>query len=340
MPLRDGLASHSKLWPLKKTNAVRCACSSRLPTRMSSSSKAVAVFFDAPHFDDYPFEPTAGNYYPDSYAELGAILGERGHSFYIVRGQETYRGHNIFSRGWKFDGTKFQDHPQAITVDRIYNKGAFVADEQARLLNSVEMESICMNKHKTYEMFPQLMSPSMVVHNAQEAWKALTHLTTGLIVAKPLTGCEGRGIIIASRETVARSLPSFPYLLQEFMDTSDGIPGLTHTKHDFRTVIINGEVIDAYIRIPKDGSLLANVAQGGSLKPVAIDAIPAEVLAILRQVEASFSMFGTRVYALDVCRQKNGIWKIIEINAQPGLPERIEPNFQRFLSRLTDVLVA
>ncbi|MBP9773818.1 MAG: hypothetical protein KBD00_04285 [Candidatus Peribacteraceae bacterium] len=307
---------------------------------MPSTSKAIAVFFDAPGFQDYPFEPFAGNYYPDSYEELGRILLQRGADFYIVRSQNTYLGNNTFSRGWKFDGTQFREHDEPITVDRIYNKGLFTADKAARLLNDVEMESICINKYNTYKYFSDLQARSVLAENQQDVTTGLAQLQTAMIVAKPLYGSEGNGIVIEPRESLAQHLTTFPYLLQEFMDTSEGIPGLTKTMHDFRIVIMNGEIIDVYIRTPKSGSLLANIGQGGSLFQIPVEKIPVDAKEILQKVETRFSQFPTRVYALDMCRQKNGAWTIIEINSQPGLPERIEPNFLLFLNTLADLLLA
>ena len=82
-----------------------------------------------------------------------------------------------------------------------------------------------MNKHKTYEMFPQLMSPSMVNHNAQEAWKALytPYNLTFMTSHRMRRQRDNYRIATDSRPLSVDSPPA-----AEFMDTSDGIPWLTY----------------------------------------------------------------------------------------------------------------
>ena len=73
-------------------------------------------------------------------------------------------------------------------------------------------------------------------------------------------------------------------LLQEFIDSSIRIPGIVEGLHDIRVTTINGEPVYTFVRIPKEGSFLANVAQGGKEMPLTLDKLPNDLLKLVEKI--------------------------------------------------------
>ncbi|MEK7137415.1 MAG: hypothetical protein AAB853_03980, partial [Patescibacteria group bacterium] len=243
----------------------------------------IAVFFDALAFEDYPFSLEE---YRLAYHHLASAVDQRGGTLWIVRGQETYRGGQCFEGGWRFSSGTFTRVEGRHHYGRIYNKGHFRGDRGIAIVNDPHLEELCTNKWETYCLFRKHCPQTELVRNRGElpaAARRLCHCAR--IVAKPRDGEEGRGIIIGSMEEVCQSVSQFPCILQEFLDTSAGIPALMEGIHDFRMVVVRGEIVLAFCRTPPPGGLLANVAQGGSIVPVQYRAIPREARRIAVDVD-------------------------------------------------------
>ena len=114
-------------------------------------------------------------------------------------------------------------------------------------------------------------------------------------------------------------MKQFPYLVQELIDTENGITGLAEGRHDFRLVTVGGEIVAAFMRVPADGKYIANVAQGGDIHEIPLGQIPESAVDMFTEVDKEFARFPKRLYSLDLGLDRSGNWKIIELNAQPGL---------------------
>lgn len=299
----------------------------------------IAVFFDAPAFEDYPFSLEE---YRLAYHDLASAVERRGGTLWIVRGQETYRGEQCFEGGWQYSHGTFARGEGNHRYGRIYNKGHFRGDPGIAVINDPRLEELCTNKWETYRLFRKHCPQTELVRSREElpaAAQRLAHCSR--IVAKPRDGEEGRGIVIGPLEEVCHLATHFPCVLQEFLNTSAGIPALLEGIHDFRMVVVRGEIMLAFCRTPPPGGLLANVAQGGSIVPVRHLAIPWEAQRLAEDVDAILQEFSQRVYSIDVARVRSGEWKIIELNAKPALFGRNRgEDFARFQEALADLLVA
>jgi glutathione synthase/RimK-type ligase-like ATP-grasp enzyme len=299
--------------------------------------KTVAVFFDNPGFDDYPFDKEE---YRTAYHELGGIVEKQGGRFCIARAQETFEGKGRFSKGWEFAAGAYRPCG-AFTADLVYDKGYFVSDGATEVLNDRALDVICTDKWRTYMLFPQLSAPTFRVEDDAQLRSALAQIGSGPAVAKPLDGEEGEGVLIGTAEELGRQVTSFPYLIQSFIDTSGGIPGLIDGIHDFRVISVSGNPVLAYIRTPPPGRKLANVAQGGKEIHVPLQKVPEGALDICRAVDREFARFPKRVYSVDMGRDTDGRWNIIEINSKPGLtPMRFGPDYVRYLHLLAATLLS
>ncbi len=280
----------------------------------------VAVYFDQPGEMDYPFTDPL---YLDSYRRFTEEASLSGIRVVIVRGETSHQHGTTFSHSWEFVDGKLTACNQPITSDLIYNKcvGPLPASFPPELtVNHPELDHICHDKLTTYTYFSEFMAKSLPV--TRENWREVIHqIRTEMVTLKPVEGESGVGIVFAEKATFNGDTFNFnqPYLAQEFIDTSKGIPGITAGRHDLRVVVFNGEPKLAYIRIPVEGSLLANVAQGATTQTVAIEKVPESVHQMVASVDAKLAKFSPRIYSIDFLISGDTPF-IVELNSRPGFP--------------------
>ncbi len=277
---------------------------------------SIAVYFTKPGFDDYPFDEAE---YREAYALLGTLLQERGATFSIVRGHSTYQGGTTFKGGWKFtDGAWKRIHGKH-PYDLIFNKGRVAFDAGARVLNDPRLDALCIDKWETYKRFAALSPRTYLVQNRNELEAAVRSIGEATVVAKPTDEEGGKGVIIGPAEKILTDVMFYPYLVQELIDTSRGIPGIIPGRHDLRMIVVQGEIVSAFVRSPADGKFVANVSQGGSIKNVPVATLPESARDIAAKIDKEFSRFESRMYSVDLGMDEGKDWKIIELNSQPGL---------------------
>lgn len=300
----------------------------------------VAVYFTDPEPDGAPFVENGGEY-ARSYRELAAKVAALGARFCIVRGPTTYLGKGRFSRYFEFDGAWFPERRDILEPNVLLNKGEDLHfDDFPKVINDPAFDEICLKKELTQDILADVMPRAILVRSKEELARRIGEIPSEFVVAKPPHGALGRDVVIGPRATILAHAHAYPLLLQEFIDTSDGIPGIMKGTHDSRLVIVGGEFSYCEYKIPKKGSLVSNVSLGGSYFPIPKDAIPAEELALARTVDAKFEKYPSRIYSIDMCRGKNGRWYVIELNAPPGLIEAGGvPEFERYHEMLAELLV-
>jgi len=181
----------------------------------------------------------------------------------------------------------------------------------------------------------------VTLRSAGDLPSALTTLKTAILVAKPLDQEGGHGVRIVRREEIPSVVTTFPYLLQEFIDTSGGIPTIASGMHDLRIISVEGKIVLSYLREPKAGSFLANESQGGKLSEVELHRLPEDALDIWKIVDEEVKQYSNRVYSLDIGRDREHGWRIIELNSKPGLdPIGKYPGAERFMRSLADLLLS
>jgi ribosomal protein S6--L-glutamate ligase len=128
------------------------------------------------------------------------------------------------------------------------------------------------------------------------------------VVIKPLFGAEGRGIVrITDEDLMWRTTQAILAMqgvvyMQEFV---------AHPGWDIRAFVMDGYVISAMKRMnPADWR--TNVARGGTTEPVHL-ALPEQKMAL-----DAARVTGAIVAGVDLMRNPNGDWMVIEVNAVPG----------------------
>lgn len=278
---------------------------------------SIAFYNSVVYEDNRPFTDDG---YAQAYARFADIASRKGMKTYVVRGLRHYLGENSFDAGWVFEDGDWKPIAEEFSVDLIVDKGSDLPEGQPlRMINSEEMRARCM-KQRTAELFPR-HCPRTVRINDQWEWdKAIKTMSTDRIVLKPLDGYGGQGISIVGKEKALDVLPTFPFLLQEFIDTSKGIPGLCDGLHDLRLTFVGDSLIDCYLRQPASGKLLSNVMQGGSIRQIELQDIPQAARALAFVVDQAMSDIPDRMYSVDMGLHDGREWKIFELNAPPGMP--------------------
>ncbi len=294
--------------------------------------KTIAVFFDKPLGDDYPLNIQM---YVDAYRELSDKVKANGGRLCIVRSMDTFLGGNTFSKYWEYEDGKIVERNETLTADVIYNKAHFEPDDASVLVNSVAFDDVCTDKMKSYDMFAELFPQTALLNSADDIDAAIASMRTETVVSKPVDGEGGSGVIVKPKNEIKAVIPSFPYLLQEFIDMNAGIPGFIDGLHDFRMICINEDIKLCYIRTPPSGEFTANVSRGGKEIEIPLDQIPAEALALHTAIDEKLKPFGRRIYSIDLGRDASGRWFIIELNSKPGLePSRTGKEYGPYLEAL------
>ena len=129
----------------------------------------------------------------------------------VVRGKESHLGQGSFAKGWKYDWPTdtwiLEQGP--FSVDLVYIKDTdFPYDTWGRYVNSLPFESLCNQKNTAYDLFPALFPKTATVLHAEELKSAVHSLEGDRIVAKPVTGSGGRGVVIGTKEEILKRIES------------------------------------------------------------------------------------------------------------------------------------
>jgi glutathione synthase/RimK-type ligase-like ATP-grasp enzyme len=237
---------------------------------------------------------------------------------------------NIFKHAWIFEskGGKWKKVSN-IKPDLIYDKTKARAEVYYKkeligmkyaFINKLTFTQLIDDKLTVSLLFSKWCKKNFLIENKNDLKKYLPKIKTKLAVLKPLIESGGKGIQIANgKDLLAKANIGRTYLLQEFIDSSKGVPGLSRQMHDLRLVFINDKVIYSYIREPQAGSYLANLAQGGKLIIVPKSKLPKSLFPIIKYANELFQAFNPRIYSIDFMFDENKKPWIVELNSMPGL---------------------
>ena len=158
-----------------------------------------------------------------------------------------------------------------------------------------------------------------------------------MMVLKKNFQTEGRGIFIIPIADVKKSLYSDwnNVLVQEFLDSSAGIPHITEGLHDLRVNVINGKAIDSILRVPKKGSYIANIARGGSATPIDLEDVPKEVIKLVYRIDGKVKKYFPAIYAADFIHSDKG-YRLLELNSRPGVDH---PDWSKTYRKFNDGII-
>ncbi len=184
------------------------------------------------------------------------------------------------------------------------------------MINHPILDDFCWDKRVVSETFPQYTPKTFVVNTLHGLKIVLSKIKTKKIILKPRYGTLGKKVLVVDREKLPKKIEKNT-LVQEFIDTSKGIKGITKGVHDMRVIMINGKIDHIHVRTPKDGLLKANVALGGSKKFVDKKKVPRKAKIISKKVDKLFKGLYPRVFSVDFLFNEKGMPYIVECNSQP-----------------------
>ncbi len=307
--------------------------------------KKLAIYFSDPEPMGYPFNSK----YPywEIYQDIIGQIEEHDIEVYVVRGV-SYLGKGVFSHGWRVKNKHLVLVPSPITVDLIFNrddKNTIPAIYDCPIINHPNLDRLCVDKVATAEFFPEYSPKTKRVDSFDEyvaTAKEWMLQANDKVVLKKNFLTEGRGVHIISTSEVVKELYETwrDVLVQEFIDSSLGIPGIIRGLHDIRVTTISGTPAYTFVRVPPEGSFIANIARGGTEIPLTLDRIPRELLEIVGDVHKKLERYNPSIVASDFVNSRNG-FKLIEMNSRPGVcdPDLSEQD-RRFNEMIVEMLVS
>lgn len=212
-----------------------------------------------------------------------------------------------------------------VKLDGVYDKFKYDPEtkklkqkisEEVGILNDTELEEICKDKLKTYQLFPDYVPETRQasLENIEEMLEKYDK-----VVFKPRYGFAGEGVeIIESANEFEQPDNPEHFILQAFIET-EGIPELdVEGPHDLRTIVIDGEIQNGnYVRVPDEG-LISNISRGGDQVYVDRDELPGEIVEIIEDMKSEFERFQPAIFSVDFMLDKDGKPWIVELNSKPG----------------------
>ncbi|MFP4116602.1 MAG: RimK family alpha-L-glutamate ligase [Candidatus Aenigmatarchaeota archaeon] len=220
-------------------------------------------------------------------------------------------------------------------------------DEEVGIFNQPEFEEFCKDKFKVYCTFAGYV-PKTVRANKNDLDKLLDELITENIVVKPRFGSGGESVKIVSKDKVSKALEGFDdeeikegnVLLQEFVDSSRGIPSLdVNGVHDLRIVLVDGKPSYSFVRTPERGKI-SNVSRGGNMETVSLENIPEKTMDVVKEIDKVMSDYDDRIYSIDFLFSESGEPFVVELNSKPGIKFNGEEVTKRKKKFIQDIIQA
>lgn len=260
------------------------------------------------------------------------------HDVFLMNGIELYRAsyqwfdknNNIFNYAWTFKYNKWsrcKNIKPDIIFDKTPLKLKFSSDIQYlsntfSFVNPIEFANLVANKRFLPFLVDKYIKKQINIFDDKDI-DAIKLLNSEKVVIKPAALNRGIEVSILDRkdawEFIYNSKKPYSYIVQEFIDAKNGIPNIMKGVHDLRVVMLDKKIIHTYYRTPPQGSLLANIALGGSKEFLDIDLLPKSILEIIDYVNNVFSSFKNIHYSVDFMFDENERPWIIEFNAHPGM---------------------
>ncbi len=275
-------------------------------------------------------KPFAGFEFNISYATFAKIGKNFGVK--VIFSKYTDYSNGFVKKNWFFDNNWKKSYKK-IKPDLFYDKfpitkkGLKIKKELSKkkiLFNDFKIDLICKDKFVQSKIFRELSPKTILIKNNVDFFRAIKKFSNEKVILKPRSGLGSKGIKIFDFGKKIKKQNFFEeYILQEFIDTSKGIPNTKIKKtHDLRCVIVNGSIEFCFVRIPTK-CLIASICKGAKV----INIIPPKsVLPVVKKIDLFVKKFGNRVYSIDLFFS-NGKYYLIELNSKPGFGIGIEFGF-------------
>lgn len=278
-----------------------------------------------------------------SYHKFFKKLHER-NNLRFVFGFDSYKGNGEFANVAYYNNGEIVKTQESFTASVIYQYNKMVSlgfdSGSAVITNTPEFRNICSPKINTYNYMSHFFMKSYLAFSEEELKNGVEKITTSKVVLKPNNGQNGDGVFIFNKDEVDFSvipqdkLQEKGFLVQEFIDTSAGIPGLVDSYHDLRIITHGDNISLCHVRQPPTGSLIGNSHRGASITEIDIDNIPENILSFYKDVHTEITkQFPKPLYSMDIGVGLGGP-KLIELNGHTAFPGEDFKCMDRFIDNL------
>ncbi len=306
--------------------------------------KNIVMFFGKKRQEPDPFWDFGQK--REVYYDFFRLGTSRGYHMFLANGKQSHKDGNIFQETLFFDGKSFVKYAQDIIADVIIDRSAtmnFPLRNMSNVLNPLAFKKLCASKNAMQELLVEYMPTARIVENSI----ALEQIYQGnkddeqMYVLKPNYGFGGKGIVFGTlaqlRDAVLDS--SMSYTLQQFVETKNGIAGITICRHDLRIVIIGDDTVWVTVREPQGDDLLANVAQGGTIRDITTTKLPQYINDFSQKIQNVIrNKYGNKlIYSIDIGIENEKPY-LFELNDQIGFPTKNMPAADKFIDKLLNQL--
>lgn len=253
------------------------------------------------------------------YATYVELFDDKNIEMYVA--EYRWLNKDNLEKAWFWDGGEWRKKTN-VQVDLVYDlfrhnkkkmKLKKKLQEHVTLINDPEVADLCQDKLKTYREFPDHV-PETKKADKENIQSLLDKY--GEVVLKPRYGSSGEGI---ERIKSVKEFDNQEDMLVQRFVSKPQLPEFDINKfHDLRIIIINGEIVGGYLRLPKGDEFLSNVAKGASVKYLEKDKIPESAFPIIENVSKYFQQYSPVIYTVDFIFEE-GKPSIMELNSQPGI---------------------
>lgn len=308
-------------------------------------SKKILIYFTKKEVAADPYA-----HMPDRREIYWALFQEgrsRGFDMYLGVKPTIHHGGMEFENVLFFTGEQFELREERVFFDAIFDRSPKkdfpTQDIDSKTLNSLAFKSLANNKDRTYELLKEFMPKTFTLTSKKDFESAIASFRPEeMAVFKPVDGFGGKGVVITEAKNITVHLltPNKKYILQKFVDTSSGVPGIISGHHDLRIIIVDGSPILLQARSPKPGELRANISQGGQCFEFPYESAPLALRSIVSKVHPLIdATFSSPFYSIDFGIDQDGTPYIFEINDQIGFKGAITgENRKKFCKNFIDSL--
>lgn len=226
----------------------------------------------------------------------------------------------------------------------------FSDDEGPLSVHDPELNRFIARKDNLVISAPEIHPVTHVV-DALDIDEAIASVDGKKIVVKPVTGHLSKGVFAGEKGAVAgQEFAKGTYLVQEFIDTSRGIPELgIEGVHNLRVLSVDSEPIGAIARVGGrsaemlTGDIYGNVFEYDRLRPGV-----QRIVGTIHDIMNAQPGLGRNVIAIDIMRGMNANGEMIdvlcEVNRRPQRissydlrdPRNLDPEGIKWLSKKWD----
>ena len=304
--------------------------------------KDIVVFWGKEHYKNKPLNyGVKEQTYYDFLKALNKVA-----NIFLCFGFNNYLGQNKYKCSLKYIDIQLMPCDEVIQPYRVFDrsgKTSYPEFSSVNVFNNLKFKIFCKDKWLNYLKFREYFTETFLIVTKEDFEKYSQIVKTDNFILKPTQGLKGKGVELLSKgkkkDFEVNFFESETQVLQEFMDTSVGIPNIVEGKHDLRVVMLDNQILWSHVRQPKAGDFKANVAEGGSINDIAISKIPESIKSIAFEISKTFyKEFDNPLFSIDFGMTEDGP-KIFEFNSQMGFPRPNMKDKNLFIEKLVESLV-